>query len=79
MGVTVRLSPDYSTDKNPPDSSTYEILIGEINYPESKQVHATIGYGEADLHVCNDETVQIGMGFHDHGDRREVQGAGFLL
>lgn len=62
MGVTVRLSPDYSTDKNPPDSSTYEILIGEINYPESKQVHATIGYGEYAIKVVGNKLVIAAYG-----------------
>lgn len=57
MGVTVKISPDYSSDKNPADSSTYEILIGEINYPESKQVHATIGYGEYAIKVVGNKLV----------------------
>lgn len=62
MGVTVKLSPDYSSEGNPPDSSTYEILIGELNYPESKQVHATIGYGEYAIKVVGNKLVIAAYG-----------------
>ena len=62
MGVRVKLSPDYSTDKNPPDSSTYEILVGETNYPESKEAHASIGYGEYAIKVVGNKLVIAAYG-----------------
>lgn len=61
-GVTVKIAPDYSSDKMPPDSSTYEILVGELNYPESKEVHATIGYGEYAIKVVGNKLVIAAYG-----------------
>ncbi len=54
---TIKVTPDYSSDKNPPDSSTYEILIGNTNYPESKEALSEIATGDYIIKVIGNKLV----------------------
>ncbi len=56
-GETIKTKPDYSTDKNPADSSTYEILIGNTNYPESKEALKEVATGDYIIKVVGNKLV----------------------
>ncbi len=45
-GISLELGDDWIKDGQSYDSSTYEILIGHTEYPETAEVMASIGYGE---------------------------------
>lgn len=56
-GTMPSLKPDYSSEANPADSSTYEILIGETNYSESLQVLENLNYGDYKITTVGNKIV----------------------
>ncbi len=56
-GEKPKIVEDTSSDMFPPDSSTYEILVGMTNYPESKQVHETVIYGDYKIAIVGNKIV----------------------
>lgn len=56
-GVNPQIRPDYSSGGNPADPNTYEILVGETNYTESKEVLSKINYGDYMITVKGNKIV----------------------
>ncbi len=64
-GEQISCSPDYSSESRPADSSTYEILIGQTNYPESKEVLSTLSSGDYAIKIVGNKLV---INAHKEGD-----------
>ncbi len=62
---SIKCSPDYSTDSNPADPSTYEILIGQTNYSESKEVLSSLAKGDYAIKVVGNKLV---INAHDESE-----------
>lgn len=56
-GVTPAIKPDHSNAINPADHDSYEILFGETNYEESKQVLSGINYGDYAISTVGNKIV----------------------
>lgn len=56
-GTSPQIKPDYSSDANPADPNAYEILVGETNYAESKEVLSTLNYGDYKIAIVGNKIV----------------------
>ena len=59
-GATAKLNTDWSKKGAELDSSTYEILVGVTDYPETRQVMETLKYGEYAVRLVDNKIVVFG-------------------
>lgn len=59
-GVAPPLGTDWIKKNTTPDSSTYEILVGETNRPETAEVKASLGVNEYTVRAVGNKIVLIG-------------------
>lgn len=56
-GTAPSIKPDYSSEERPADPNAFEILVGETNYAESKQVLADLNYGDYKITTVGNKIV----------------------
>ena len=60
-GATAKLNTDWAKRGEELDSSTYEILVGVTDYPETQEVISSLKYGEWAIRVIGNKIVIFGF------------------
>ena len=60
-GVSPKLETDWVKRGSELDSTKYEILVGVTDYPETKEVMSSLGYGEWAIRVIGNKIVLFGF------------------